>query len=123
MSYYLLMLRDRSDRWASFSPEEQQAVIGRFNAWNDELRAQKRFVSAGKLTQDRGLTVRGKSDEAVVDGPYSEAKEAIGGYFLLRAESPEEAAELAKGCPIVSYGGSVEVREIAALIGPEGRID
>ncbi len=123
MTYYLLMLRDHSDRWSTFSPEEQQAVIQRFNAWNDKLRAQERFVSAGKLTQDRGTTVRGKGDEAVVDGPYSEAKEAIGGFFLVRAESAAEAAEIAKDCPIISYGGSVEVREMAALIGVEGRID
>lgn len=123
MTYYLLMLRDHEDRWAHFSPEEQQAVIQRFNAWNDKLRAEERFVSAGKLTQDRGSTVRGKGEEAVVDGPYSEAKEAIGGFFLVRAESAAKAAEIAKGCPVITYGGSVEVREMAALIGVEGRID
>ncbi len=123
MTYYLLMLRDHEDRWVHFSPEEQQAVIQRFNAWNDKLRATEQFVSAGKLTQDRGTTVRGNDDEAVVDGPYSEAKEAIGGFFLVRAESAEEAAQIAKGCPVITYGGSVEVREMAVLLGAEGRID
>ncbi len=123
MSYYLLLLRDHKDRWSSFSPEEQQAVIQRFNAWNDALRADKRFVSAAKLTQARGNTVRSNGEELLVDGPYSEAKEAIGGFFLIRAENAEEAAKQAEGCPILSYGGSVEVREVAALVDVDGRVD
>ncbi len=123
MSYYLLLLRDHGDRWSSFSPEEQQAVIQRFNAWNDSLRADKRFVSAAKLSQDRGKTVRTGGEELLVDGPYSESKEAIGGFYLIRAESAEEAAAHAKRCPILSYGGSVEVREVAALVDVEGRVD
>ena len=49
-----------------------------------------------------GTTVRSRDGELVVDGPFSEAKEAIAGYFAVRAETIEEAADLAKGCPILT---------------------
>lgn len=116
MTHFLLILRDHEGHWPRFSPAEQQAVIERFNAWSDRMRAEERMVSAGKLTQDRGLTVRQRDDELAVDGPYSEAKEAIGGFFCIKAGSAEEAAEWAKDCPILTYGGSVEVRELAVVI-------
>ena len=46
------------------------------------------------------------------DGPYTEIKELIGGYSLVKTGSLEEATEIAKGCPILEVGGNVEVREI-----------
>jgi len=48
----------------------------------------------------------------ITDGPYAEIKELIGGYTLVRAESLDEAAEMAKNCPILEMGGNVEIREI-----------
>jgi hypothetical protein len=56
-----------------------------------------------------------KGDNVITDGPYTEIKELIGGYTLVKAESLDEAAELAKGCPILAFGGNVEVREINPL--------
>ncbi len=118
MKDYLLMLRDHECRWVQFSPDEMQRIIQKFAAWNDSLRRDERLLGAGKLSQDLGLTVRARGDELVVDGPFSEAKEAIGGYYCIRAESVEEAAALAKGCPILAYGGTVEVRELATVLKP-----
>ena len=118
MKTYLLILRDHERRWEQFSPDEMQRTIERFNAWSESLRDKERFVGAGKLTSDLGSTVRSRDGNLVVDGPFSEAKEAIGGYFCIRAESEEEAAALAKGCPILTYGGSVEVRELAHVADP-----
>ncbi|HEY8936239.1 MAG TPA: YciI family protein [Cyclobacteriaceae bacterium] len=51
----------------------------------------------------------------MTDGPYSEIKELIGGYSIVKANSLEEATELAKGCPILTVGGNVEVREISVM--------
>ena len=56
-----------------------------------------------------------KPDNVVTDGPYVEVKEAIGGYSIIKASSLEEATELSKGCPILSVGGSVEVRPIIPM--------
>ena len=113
MTDYLLILRDHEQRWETFSPEEFQRIIGAFAAWNEKMQAEGSFVGAGKLTSDRGVTLRGRGGELVVDGPYAEAKEAIAGYYRIRAADIEQAGEIARGCPILTYGGSVEVRPMA----------
>ena len=48
----------------------------------------------------------------VVDGPYAEAKEVVGGYFLIEAADYDEAVEISKGCPHLKYGGRIELRQI-----------
>jgi hypothetical protein len=50
----------------------------------------------------------------VTDGPYAEAKESVAGYFLLYVEDFEEAAEIAKECPALDYGITVEIRPLLA---------
>ncbi len=106
-------------KWDEFSPEELRGIVDMYAEWNRKLREEERFGGAGKLSRNLGVTVRAAGDELVVDGPYSEAKEAIAGYYCVRAETLEEGVIAAKACPILTYGGSVEVREIEAIMGPE----
>ncbi len=56
--------------------------------------------------------VRGP-DRVVTDGPYAETKDVIGGFLIIEAADLADAVELAKGCPILSRGGAVEVRAVA----------
>ena len=56
-----------------------------------------------------------RANNVITDGPYSEIKELIGGYTIVKAESFDEAAELAKGCPILEVGGNVEIRDIVQM--------
>ena len=58
--------------------------------------------------------MRGKQ-KTVHDGPYAEAKDVVGGYFLVEASDLSHAVELSKGCPIFEVGGSVEVRPVMQL--------
>jgi hypothetical protein len=80
-----------------------------------------RGIAAQNKLGDRGNRLHNgagkvlKPNNVITDGPYMEIKEAIGGYSIVKAASLEEATELAKGCPIFNVGGSVEVREIAAM--------
>jgi len=60
-----------------------------------------------------GKIVSGKNGRIVADGPFAESKEAIGGYFLLQVDDLDEAVEIAKDCPALEYGSTVEVRPIA----------
>ncbi|MEZ6096123.1 MAG: YciI family protein [Pirellulaceae bacterium] len=53
------------------------------------------------------------SNSAVTDGPFIEAKELVGGYSIVEADSIDHAAEMAKGCPVLTHGGNVEVRQLA----------
>ena len=96
-------------------PDELQRVVHLFAEWNRKLAAEERLIGAGKLERDLGVTVRSREGALVVDGPFSEAKEAIAGYFCVRAADMAEASEVAKGCPILTYGGSVEVRRLASV--------
>ncbi len=108
----MLILRDHEMRWDKFSPDELRGIVDLYAQWNQSLREEERFAGAGKLKRDLGVTVRASQDELVVDGPFSEAKEAIVGYYCIRAASAEEAVAAARACPILTYGGSVEVREM-----------
>jgi hypothetical protein len=62
---------------------------------------------------NEGKIVSGKNGRAVADGPFAESKEAIGGYFLVQASDLNEALEIARACPGLAYGITVEVRPIA----------
>jgi hypothetical protein len=51
----------------------------------------------------------------ITDGPFAEAKDVIGGFTLIKADDVAQAAELAKGCPILERGGDVEVRPVMSM--------
>jgi hypothetical protein len=110
-SEYLLLFR--GTEWdKGLSPEELQKVMGQFMGWFDRL-TQEGVLKAGQPLAREGKIVSGKSGRTVADGPFAESKEAIGGYFLLHAASLDQAVEIAKECPILKYGSSVEVRPVA----------
>jgi hypothetical protein len=91
-----------------------QALTKKWMDWVGSIAAQNKLGDRGnRLVSNQGKVV--KPNNLVTDGPYVEIKESIGGYSLVKANSLDEAAELAKGCPILSLGGNVEVREINAL--------
>jgi len=94
------------------SPTELQAHLARWNAWTDGLLASGRLAGAQPLAHPpTGKTVRGR-DRVVTDGPYAESKDLVSGTVVIEAASLDEAAELARGCPILEYDGSVEVRPV-----------
>ena len=61
-----------------------------------------------------GKQVKGKK-KTVVDGPFAEAKDLVGGYLLVTADNLDDAAELARGCPILEVDGAVEIRPIRKM--------
>ena len=83
----------------------------KYIAWSQKLRAEGRNLGADELGVD-GCVVRTRNGAIVVDGPFVETKEAIGGYFLIEAANLAEAAEIAKESPAVQRGGSVDIRPI-----------
>ena len=108
---YLLLFRD--DGWYThLSVEELEAVIAKFQTWFENFSA-KGIVRGGQALGREERVISGKGRRSVNDGPFAEAKEAIGGYLLLTADSLEEATAIAKGMPGLDYGTRVEVRPIA----------
>ena len=111
-SEYLLLFRG-NDWDRSLSPAELQKTMANFLAWFERLSADG-TLKAGQPLMDEGRTVSGKEGRTVADGPFAESKEAIGGYFLIKADSLDDAVAIAQQCPMLGYGTVVEVRPIAA---------
>ncbi len=112
MATYMFLLYNGPDDFDNISPEDMQGVIERYKAWGDSLEKAGKLVGSNKLVDEEGRVMRGRGGNiTITDGPFSETKELIGGYFAVNAASYEEAVELAKGCPHLDYG-TLEIRAI-----------
>jgi hypothetical protein len=72
---------------------------------------EKGQYKSGNPLDFEGATIRGK-EKLVTDGPFVESKECVSGYYFLLAEDLTSAVEIAKGCPTLEFGGTVELREV-----------
>lgn len=107
------MLLFRGNDWhKGLSPEQMQQVATQWLAWFNQLTEQGK-VTAGSPLEAEGRMVSGKNGRVVADGPFAESKEAIGGYFLLKVDTFDEAVAIAKNCPGLPHGVQVEVRPVA----------
>jgi hypothetical protein len=111
MNEFLLLFRRDHDQEQP-SPAELQASIKPWQEWLEQLKANEQLISSGNRLQPQGNVIR--PGKVVTNGPYAEIKEAIGGFFIVKAADLEMATEIAKGCPILDapWYGSVEVRMI-----------
>jgi hypothetical protein len=114
MAKYMLLLYNDLERFKSVSPEEMQKTLGKFVAWRNRLHSQGILLGSHKLANDVGKVMRGQA--SVTDGPYSETKEVLGGYFLIEAPSYNDAVAQAQDCPHLEYGGTIEVRQVDAMV-------
>lgn len=103
---YLVISRGKWD--AAAKQEDVQQAIDRFYAWYEG------HLESGRMLEGSRLQVAGKvvSRQGVTDGPFTEAKELIGGYWFVVASSLEEAAALAAENPCLAFGLSLEVRPL-----------
>ncbi len=110
-SEYMLLFRGTD--WAKgLSPDEMQHVANQWMAWFKGLMEQGKAIAGNPLERE-GKIVSGKNGRVISDGPFAESKEAIGGYFLLRVDTLDEAVAIAKQCPGLPYGAQIEVRPVA----------
>jgi hypothetical protein len=109
MAQFMLLLYDNPSEWQNISPEEMQKAIEKYIEW-----AQKPFtVDSKRLAEDAGRVIRAQGGKPkATDGPYSETKEVLGGYYTIQAADYDEAVKLALTHPHVEYGGTVEVRKV-----------
>jgi hypothetical protein len=113
MPRYMILMHENDNAWERFSAEEKQRLMERYFAWADDLRRGDHLRGGDPLARG-GRVLRGSGGE-VVDGPYTETKEVITGYFLIEAKDLGEATRLARGCPALQHGEMVLVREVAEL--------
>ena len=111
-SPYMLFFRNTGpETHQHLSPEQRQRLVTRWNAWYDGLTAQGKAVEGQPLELETRL-VSGPNGARVVDGPFAESKEAIGGFVKLMVGSLDEATEIAKQHPGLEYGLVIEVRQM-----------
>lgn len=111
MPYLMLIVEPRGQR-AARSPEEAHAAYDAMVAYGAGLKAEGRLLAVESLRPDE-LAVRISSPEGKIqlrDGPFAEAKEMVGGFFLIEAANRDEAVTIASRCPAARFA-TVEVRE------------
>ncbi len=123
-SSFLLLFRNAGpDTHQHLSAEQRAKLTQQWNDWYEKLAA------AGKVQHGRPLALEGRVVSGalgtVVDGPYAESKEVVGGYFFLSVADIDEATEIARKCPGLPLALTVEVRPVAdvspVLEGVRGR--
>jgi hypothetical protein len=106
---YLILIYETEADYATATPEVFNEVMEAHNRFGHQF-ADK--IVGGKALKDTGAATTIRND-VVTDGPFVETKEALGGYYLIKAEDLDEALEIAKHCP-ARFGGG-EVRPIAVF--------
>ena len=109
---YLFLFKGGLPSDSGLSPEEMQQHIQKWFSWIAALR-DKGIYKGGEPLEKGGLIVT--SDQTITDGPFAESKELIGGYVMVDVDTLEEAAEIAKECPVLELDGRVEVRPVALI--------
>lgn len=101
----------RIDDMAHFKPSPEQ-MQERMN-WLAGIAAQNKLVDKGNtLLPIPGSAKTVRSGEVITDGPFTEIKEFISGYIIVKADTIDDAVEIAKTNPIFKIGGNIEVREV-----------
>ena len=112
---YVLMFASRADLQASVDPEHAQKVYGQIYQWFQDHGAAGRIADGGAELHDVSTATTVRSTETgetvVVDGPFSEAKEIIGGFTVIEVPDMDAAVAMAKSWPALELPGtSIEIR-------------
>jgi hypothetical protein len=110
MANFLFVYRNKANHLGQMSPEEMQAHMQKWHDWMSEGFQKGWMVNMGDGLKKEGRVVASK--KIVTDGPFVETKEIVGGFTIVKAETIDGAAEIAKGCPCLLTGGTVEVRPL-----------
>ncbi len=120
---YLFLLYDDENAFHGLSDDAQMDVVGAYMAYSQRLQEKGAFVGGEPLEHTKSaVRVRAKNyraagdDKQVQNGPFTDAKEQIGGFYRIKADTLDEALELASACP-AALTGRVEVRPIWSIDG------
>lgn len=114
MKDFMFLFRGGAAAMAQESPDVMQAHMQKWFAWIEKLQKKGAYVSGEPLEQG-GKVVRDQG-RRIIDGPFPEGKEVVGGYFVVKARDIDEASEMAKDCPSFEFDGTaVEVRPIMQM--------
>ena len=100
MAQFMLLLHQAPNYNEDLPREKVTEITKRYMAWAEQLRHKGKLVGGEKLTKSGGRQIRIKDGKPVAsDGPYAEAKDVIGGYFVIEAKDLAEAEAITRDCP------------------------
>ncbi len=110
--FMMLFRNEKMEGGEKPSAEQMQAVMSQWQNWIGNIAAQGNYAGTNRLSSE-GKTLM--PNNVSIDGPYAEVKEMVGGYLIVKANTLDDAIEMAKACPNLLYGGSVEVRSVLSM--------
>jgi hypothetical protein len=112
MAEFMVVLRGGDPELKRSSSTEVQDIMERYYRWVEDLRRKGRYRGGSPLKEGSKVLSGHREFVVIRDGSYAEREEALTGYFLLEAAGFNEAVELAKSCPALTHGETVEVLEL-----------
>jgi hypothetical protein len=113
MPQFLLFLRGDEVDWDGMTKEQSESHMQEFMDWIRSMHRSGQLVGVERLDRQIGGVVRRREGKVVLDGPFTEAKELVLGYFAVKVPDFDAAVEIARRCPTIRLGGSLEVRSTA----------
>jgi len=114
---YMLVMRASEEAYAGMANADFTEMLETVGSFNEELiRAGVLLAAEGLADAEEGVVVDFSTEPPVVtDGPYGEAKELFGGFYILNVASKEEAVEWGKRLPIKGPGFKTEIRRVSTI--------
>lgn len=110
MSQYAILMREDDHAWDNLAPEQREAYMQQYQAWVEGLR--ERGIFQGGTPLGNGGAIVMSLDGAVVEAPFTQTKQVVTGYFLIETATWAEALEVARSCPALTHGETVELRPV-----------
>lgn len=107
--YLLLFRRDYKTKELQPTADQFQENLKHWGEWFGKLKAEDKLVTIPPRFDGAGKVLQ--SNKTVADGPYLGPKESVGGFIIIKAGSYDEAAKIARDCPVLELGGNVEIRQ------------
>ncbi len=110
MPRFVILMRENDNAWSRLPKEEQKALLARYHDWVGQLRA-RGMLHAGEPLGNNARVLRMVSG-VIREEPYTNSQQTLTGFFIIEAENLDEATRIARDCPALIHGETVEVREV-----------
>jgi len=110
---FMILIYSREDSWSGLAPDRIQEIMAAYGAYTQKLKGAGVHLAGDELDfTAKAKSVRGVGGTDVVDGPFVDTKEQLGGYYLIECANETEALKWAKLAPTMLHGGGVELRPL-----------
>lgn len=113
MPQFIVFMHENDNAWEKTSLEERQKIMEKYFSWARKLR-ERNQMRGGEVLAKGGRVLRTQGT-SIVDGPFTETKEVVTGFFIIEAADLTQATEIARECPALGHGETVILRQIAVI--------